>query len=204
MATYVGTNGNDTNQGNQQTQYGLDGDDFLSPKNNNKSFFLYGGNGDDTLSGFGYADEIFGGRGRDTMYGLGGDDTIDGGSGNDMIFGNYGNDLLSGGRGRDVFVFDSKINNKKNVDTITDYDTSKDLIDLDKDIFTKIGPVGETLQAKKFVIAKEAQDASDRIIYYAKKGILKYDPDGTGPDSAKKFAVLDSHLDLTNFDFFVI
>jgi serralysin len=204
MAIYVGTNGPDYHTGSQQTQYGLDGNDTLSPSKDNKAYFLFGGKGDDVLSAYNHNDEIYGGPGRDTIYGYSGDDYIEGGTGNDMIFGNYGNDYLSGGLGRDVFVFDSGLNGKHNVDTISDYDTSQDLIDLDKSIFTRIGPVGESLKASKFVIGSHAQDSSDRIIYNNKNGVLKYDPDGTGPDSPTKFAVLDSHLDLTNADFFVI
>jgi len=204
MATYIGTIYDDTWYGNQKYQYGLDGDDTLSPAKDNKAYVLFGGTGDDFLSAFNFNDQIYGGPGRDTIYGYSGDDYIEGGTGNDMIFGNYGNDYLSGGKGRDVFVFDSGLNKKNNVDTITDYNTNKDLMDLDKSIFTKIGPVGESLKAKKFVIGSQAQDSSDRIIYNNKNGVLKYDPDGTGPDSPTKFAVLDSHLDLTNADFFVI
>ncbi|WP_421723113.1 calcium-binding protein [Bauldia sp.] len=204
MATYIGTLGNDFWTGSQQTQYGLDGNDFLSPTADNKSYFLYGGNGKDELVGFNQDDELYGGRGADDLFGLKGDDVLEGDGGSDFLFGGKGNDLLSGGKGQDVFVFNTKLNADKNVDTITDFDVTKDFIDLDKSIFTKAGPVGETLQAKKFVIGKKAEDNNDRVIYNDGNGVIKYDPDGTGPDKATEFAVVDAKLAMSHVDFFVI
>lgn len=204
MATYIGTDGNDFWTGSQQTQYGLDGNDILDPQNDNKAYYLYGGNGKDELYGFSQDDELYGGRGGDLLVGLKGNDLIDGGSGNDFIFGGKGNDLLSGGPGADVFVFDTKLNKNTNVDGITDFDVTSDFIDLDKSIFKKAGPAGETLKSKKFVIGKKAEDENDRIIYNDKNGVIKYDPDGTGSKDATKFAIVDAKLAMSHFDFFVI
>ena len=204
MATFVGSNFNDTNYGSEQIQYGLDGADYLSPQHDNKSYYIYGGNSSDKLFGYGYEDELYGGSGGDRIRGLGDDDYIEGGAGNDKIFGDFGNDDLYGGRGRDTFTFDTKLNNKNNVDTIYDFSTGRDEIDLAKSIFTKIGPTDKTLKKNKFVVGNKAEDSSDRIIYNDKNGVVKYDPDGDGPKGAKKFAILDSHLDLTHSDFFVI
>ncbi|MEP0323226.1 calcium-binding protein [Bauldia litoralis] len=204
MATYIGTIYNDVYTGSAQNQYGIDGADFLSPSSDNKAYYLYGGNGNDDLYGFSFNDELYGGSGKDLIVGLNGNDYIEGGSGNDMLYGSYGNDELSGGRGKDIFVFDTKLSSKNNLDTITDYDTSKDLIDLDKAIFTKIGKVGHTLKSNKFVVGNKAKDSKDRIIYNDDNGVLKYDPDGNGSKNAKKFAILDSDLDMSHNDFFVI
>ena len=51
-ATYIGNNNPNNNTNSQQDQYGIGGDDRLAPSNNDKSYFLYGGNGDDELLGF--------------------------------------------------------------------------------------------------------------------------------------------------------
>ncbi|MCB1489487.1 MAG: hypothetical protein KDJ88_18765 [Bauldia sp.] len=204
MATFIGTIFNDTNLNSQQNQYGIDGNDFLSPHNDNKPYYLYGGNGDDQLYGYSYQDELYGGAGADLIRGLGGNDYIEGGSGGDLLYGDYGNDDIYGGRGRDTFVFDTKLNEKKNVDTIYGFTAGKEQIDLDKSIFTKIGATGKTLKASKFVVGTKAKDSADRIIYDEKNGVVRYDPDGDGPKSAKKFAILDSHPDVSHSDFFVI
>ncbi len=204
MSTFIGTIFDDTNLNSQQNQYGIDGADYLSPQQNNKPYYLYGGNGSDALFGFDYKDELYGGSGNDKIRGLGDDDYIEGGNGKDKLFGDTGNDDLYGGGGKDTFTFDTKLNSKHNVDTIYDFKTGKDEIDLDKSIFTKIGPTDHTLKKDKFVVGNKAKDSSDRIIYNDNNGVVKYDPDGDGPKSAKKFAILDAHLDLSHSDFFVI
>jgi Ca2+-binding RTX toxin-like protein len=48
--------------------------------------------------------DIFGGAGNDTLTGGSGNDVIDGGSGNDTLLGRGGNDLLVGGAGDDVLI----------------------------------------------------------------------------------------------------
>lgn len=77
---------------------------------------LYGGDGDDVLTGRGERDQLFGQHGNDTLYGNGGDDVLSGGEGDDLIHGGTGNDLLTGGRGADSFVFADG-----GEDVVTDY-----------------------------------------------------------------------------------
>ena len=204
MSTYIGTIYNDVSYYSDQVQYGLDGNDVLAPNADNKPYFLYGGEGADDLWGYSYSDELYGGRGSDYLNGLNGNDLLEGGSGNDFLRGGYGDDLLEGGSGSDAFIFDTSLNAKHNVDKITDFQPGQDFVYLDSTIFKKAGPDGEYLKAKKFEIGKHADDKKDRIIYDDKKGVLKYDPDGTGSDKATKFAKLDSDLNLHHDDFFVI
>jgi Ca2+-binding RTX toxin-like protein len=67
------------------------------------------------------------------LRGLDGDDAIDGGGGNDTIFGGAGIDILTGGTGNDTFVFSSVAeigNDAARRETITDFRTGTDLIDL--------------------------------------------------------------------------
>ena len=96
---------------------------------------ILGGSGDDTLAGGAGADVIRGGSGADTIEGgagadilLGGSgaDTIAGDAGADIISGGTGDDTLTGGAGADTFVFAPGDGS----DTITDFDTSNDTINL--------------------------------------------------------------------------
>jgi hypothetical protein len=61
---------------------------------------IFGGSGDDFITGGGAGDTIFGGLGKDYIVGGGGDDLLDGGDGDDWLIGGFGVDVLVGGRGR--------------------------------------------------------------------------------------------------------
>ncbi len=58
---------------------------------------LYGGNGNDYLTGGGYADTLDGGDGNDRLLGGNGNDFIYGGAGRDVVSGGNGNDYIEGG-----------------------------------------------------------------------------------------------------------
>jgi hypothetical protein len=60
---------------------------------------IYGGGGNDVLTGSDHDDFIAGGSGNDTIYAGEGDDSVDGGGSNDEIHGQGGNDVLFGGVG---------------------------------------------------------------------------------------------------------
>jgi len=68
---------------------------------------LFGGNGNDTLTGGAGNDTLFGGNGDDTVIGGKGNDTAFLGNGNDTFIWNPGdgNDVVDGGRGFDTLVF---------------------------------------------------------------------------------------------------
>jgi Ca2+-binding RTX toxin-like protein len=75
--------------------FGQDGNDNLSLDETNgvlPAANLFGGAGDDTLTG---------GSGNDMLFGQGGNDTLLGKRGNDLLFGGDGNDILIGGPGDD-------------------------------------------------------------------------------------------------------
>ena len=63
---------------------------------------IYGGTGNDNLTGTWGNDLIVGYAGNDILAGSWGDDTVSGGIGNDTLYGSPGNDLLNGGYGNDV------------------------------------------------------------------------------------------------------
>ena len=64
---------------------------------------IYGGQGDDRITGGASIDNLFGGLGNDVLHGGAGNDFIDGGAGDDVLFGDAGNDdELRGGAGNDI------------------------------------------------------------------------------------------------------
>lgn len=66
---------------------------------------LYGGDGNDSVTGNATANEIHGGRGNDVLSGGGGGDTLYGDLGSDTLSGNAGNDVLDGGAGSDTALY---------------------------------------------------------------------------------------------------
>lgn len=97
--------------------HGHDGDDTITAIGATSAFLtLFGGDGNDTLTGGANADLLFGGTGNDTLIGGGGNDTSYGEAGNDR-FGNPtdnndgtaddpGVDTNFGGAGLDTFVWE--------------------------------------------------------------------------------------------------
>ena len=87
----------------------------------------------DTLTGierlFGskHDDSLIGDNGNNVLYGFGGNDLMNGGSGNDVLRGFGGDDIMTGGQGNDRFVFSG---NDWGDDTITDFGTGLDILDL--------------------------------------------------------------------------
>ena len=121
----MGGSGDDTLTGGGGTDYLLGGGGADT---------IYGGDGGDWLRGGSGDDTIYGGERADTIFGDEGDDTIYGGEGDDTIIDADGDDTLTGGDGADTFSFigggkfagvDGTGNN-----TITDFDTANDEIDL--------------------------------------------------------------------------
>jgi serralysin len=147
--------------------------------------------------------------GDDTLIGGQGRDTLSGELGDDVLYGRQGHDSLTGGEGRDTFVFDTAPSKRTNVDRITDFTVKDDSLFLDHTVFKKLGQKGSfatpaKLSPSKFWKGEKAHDASDRLIYNKKTGVLLYDADGTGKAAAVKIAMLSKKLALSAKDFFVI
>jgi Ca2+-binding RTX toxin-like protein len=86
--------------------------------------------GNDTLSGLAGDDLLVGRGGDDTLLGGSGNDVLEGCEGSDVLAGGSGSDILAGGDGADLFVFapgDSPVGAS---DTIWDFVSGTDLIDL--------------------------------------------------------------------------
>ena len=88
--------------------FGLGGNDQLSLNETNGALpraNLYGGGGNDTLTGGSAADFLFGEAGNDTLLGKGGVDFLFGGAGNDTLTGGAGNDQVFGEAGNDRMIW---------------------------------------------------------------------------------------------------
>jgi Ca2+-binding RTX toxin-like protein len=82
-----------------------------------------GGGGDDSISAGAGDDTITGGSSNDSI-------TVDGGDGNDSIRGGEGGDNLLGGAGADTFVFEGSADSFFAVDTIFNFVSLSDRLDL--------------------------------------------------------------------------
>jgi Ca2+-binding RTX toxin-like protein len=146
----------------------------------------------------------------DTLYGLGGNDKLTGLGGNDSLYGGLGNDTLIGGDGADIFVFNTKLNSKTNLDVINDFVSKTDQIYLDDQIFTGITKLGSfSKNDARFyssATATKGHDSTDRVIYNTTTGTLYYDPDGSGSKAAVQIAILgvDNHPKLIASDIVII
>jgi VCBS repeat-containing protein len=123
-STVFGTPGNDEvaspDEHQPQTVYGGAGDDIVT-----------GGTGVDTLYGGSGTDTINGNNGGDTIYGGSGNDTITAGNGPDTVIGGWGADTINGGLGSDKFVYLSVADSHGGqFDTISGFTSPGDQIDL--------------------------------------------------------------------------
>src|SRR5690242_14387712 len=95
------------NTGKMQA-FGLGGDDNIALDEANGALpaaQLFGGAGNDTLTGGSGADLLFGQDGNDTLLGKGGNDLLFGGDGNDVLTGGTGNDQVFGQDGNDRMIW---------------------------------------------------------------------------------------------------
>lgn len=129
------------------------------------------------------------------------------GAGNSLantITGNLAANILTGGAGTDAFIFNTALRST-NVDRITDFVASDDVIYLENALFTALSRTGELLDtAFHASTTGAAQSTADRILYDTSTGKLYYDADGTGSAAAIQFAVLDTKPTITHDDFFVV
>jgi Ca2+-binding RTX toxin-like protein len=113
------------------------------------------------------------------------DNIIVGNSGANKLNGGAGNDVLTGGAGVDHFQFTTALV-ATNIDTLTDFVSGTDKIDLSKAIFTAFSAVtvGGTLAATEI---------GNHLLYNATTGALSYDADGSaGAGGAVQIAFVGS------------
>lgn len=158
----------------------------------------------ENLAGSGRADALTGNAKANGLAGADGDDGLSGLGGADRLAGGRGNDVLTGGGGADAFVFDTALDGRRNVDTITDFGRG-DTLRLDRDVFAALTRDGK-LSPGAFAANAEgvAEDVHDRIVYDTDSGRLVYDANGSRAGGATLFAELEPGLALTASDFFLI
>lgn len=165
------------------------------------------GDGNDTFLGWdGEQGAVFGEEGDDSLAGGDESDLLDGGAGNDTLDGGLSDDVLTGGTGLDMFYFTTKPNSNTNRDFITDFNQAEgDLIVLDRDVYSHLGPKGE-LKNKYFDLGNKPETKNDRIVYNENKGTLLYAEKGskTKKSDWEKFAKVDKDLDLDHSDFLLV
>jgi Ca2+-binding RTX toxin-like protein len=154
--------------------------------------------------GNGLANVLNGNSLANVLNGLGGDDILKAGLGNDLLIGGAGKDLLTGGLGSDIFRFNSLVG----TDSITDFSTVADTLELSKSVFKAFAATGQ-IPAGAFrsgAGVTKAADANDHLIYNTTTGDLFYDANGNAAGGAVKIAVLGttSHPTLTAADFTIV
>jgi Ca2+-binding RTX toxin-like protein len=100
----------------QRYLYGGNGNDVLSGSGPGPWVQIYGQGGDDDLTGSAASESLYGASGDDTLAAGAGDDSLEGGQGNDVMdggddddyfYGGTGNDRMQGGRSDDYFYAES-------------------------------------------------------------------------------------------------
>ena len=154
-----------------------------------------GGDGDDFINGGFNGDTIFGGAGNDFIGGGNGKDVLNGGSGNDTLRGGFGPDTITGGTGADHFQFLHTLDGTVNIDTLIDFQTGLDVMELSAAIFTVYaGQVGATV------------GTSANLTYNNVTGILAYDADGAGAGTPLTVAIVGvgTHPASLGLDFLIV
>jgi len=134
---------------------------------------------------------------------------LDGSTGNDTLMGGNGKDTLYGGAGSDLFVFNVAPNASTNMDTIADFQSGADKIQLSRAVFKALGTSATSLTASQFWSGAgvvKGHDADDRVVYNSTSGALFYDADGSGAGAAVQIALIgtSTHANLLFSDFQLI
>lgn len=162
----------------------------------------------ENLSGGTGADRFVGNAGANQLSGNSGNDVLNGNDGDDTLQGGTGNDILTGGAGQDVFVFNTKLAAKTNIDRITDYKVADDTFWLDNAIFAKLGAgtaaAPGALNRAFFVVGAVAKDGNDYLGYNKTTGEVWYDTNGSVAGGQVVFAKLAAGLQMSAAEFKII
>jgi Ca2+-binding RTX toxin-like protein len=159
---------------------------------------LYGGDGNDILTGGLSGDALYGDAGDDQLFGNEGNDDLYGGEGNDTLNGGLGNDILLGNGGANIFAFNSL---NEGIDTIIDFSSSQDKLQFSATSFGGGLSSSVPLDSDQFITGSAATSASQRFIYDINNGNLYFDVDGIGGAAQVQIGVLSnlSSLNTNNF-----
>ena len=100
---------------NRVVAFLFDGDDHYDGRSAAIPQMVFGGNGDDHISG---------GRGNDALFGGAGNDHISGGLGADILVGGTGKDKIKGGDGNDLLIGGSLVNDFNDLSIIDAIDSA--------------------------------------------------------------------------------
>ncbi|WP_277932889.1 calcium-binding protein [Nostoc sp. FACHB-892] len=129
---------------------------------------VFGGNGNDRLTGNAGANVLNGGSG---------DDNLDGRDGNDILIGGLGRDILAGGGGADFFRYTSAL---EGGDIINDLNASQgDKVQVSASGFGGGLVVGQ-LQPTQFTLGSAFTNTTQRFRFDTNSSILFFDRDGSG------------------------
>jgi Ca2+-binding RTX toxin-like protein len=137
----------------------------------------------------------------DTLKGNSVSNMLNGLGGNDRIDGKGGADTLFGGAGADAFVFSTALGGG-NVDTLADFASGTDSIELSQSVFSALGT--GTLSTTAFVQGVAATTANQHVIYNSSTGVVSYDADGNGSGAAVAFAVVQPGSAMSASDFRIV
>jgi Ca2+-binding RTX toxin-like protein len=155
------------------------------------------------LTGSGLNDVITGGSAGDG---------INGGAGNDIINGGAGNDSLTGGSGNDTFVFNTALAST-GIDTITDFTSGADKLNLSKSIFTGLTvtpPAGGSVALNAADLLQGtginglSASGGKHLLFDTGTGALFYDADGLSGGAVQIATIGSSTHAITNTDILVI
>ena len=123
---------------------------------------------------------------------------LSGGAGNDTLDGGGGMDTLTGGAGNDQFMVHRRADDHA---TLQDFAKGKDTLGI---TLSEFGLTANSFNASVFFAGKDAITANQHFIYDQTKGLLYFDPDGTGLDAMIKIAVIGHKVALNFTDFIAI
>lgn len=144
------------------------------------------GNGDRTATGDANANKIIGNTGNNLLIGNGGNDQLQGKDGNDTLIGGQGADALVGGNGADFFQFN---NPTEGTDKISSFVILEDKLSVDDSGFGG-GLVSGNITSAQFTLGSSATTSAHRFMYDTGTGLIRYDADGVGGNSATIIAKL--------------
>ena len=156
---------------------------------------LTGSSFGDTLTGNNLENTIKGAAGNDVLDGGVNSDSLDGGNGLDRLTGGQGIDTLTGGDDADTFVLS---NLASSADTITDFETGVDSLEIDAALFGGGLVADADLGAAAFEVNTNglATTSAVRFIFNSDTGELFFDVNGSGGGAigSRLVATLEGNL----------
>ncbi len=190
--------------------FGGSGNDRLTGGEGND--WMYGNTGNDRLTG-GFGDDLSDGGagndiitddvGNDTALGGANRDTISTGSDNDFIEGGAGPDQLSGGTGADVYYYAARTHGG---DVILDFESSQDRFEF-SGLGFRVDPGTNLEDGVTFIAAPSAPAsvvAEATMLYDTGSGELWFDVDGIGSAAAQLIATIQGAPPVTHQDFIFV